>query len=303
MSPLPEERRPLRPEDVLAAEPEDAERWLGQLEAQVPVHPTFAELPGAPVREAVVFGDTHGDWRSARAAAERFLEAPAERCLVGLGDYVDRAPDDCGEGSVANALYLLSLVAAYPDRVLLLQGNHESVRTIPVLPHDLPEEVDALWGPRAEIYHRLMQLLERGPLAARSTSGAYLAHAGFPSGSIPADWKESFERKDESLVADLLWRECARSRLLRGLTVPFTEPDLVAFLSRIGTTIFLRGHDPDLAGKSVFHDRCLTLHTSRVYERIAGVLVARLPLDRPVRSTREVTLEHLETEGRSYPEP
>jgi hypothetical protein len=70
-----------------------------------------------------------------------------------------------------------------------------------------------------------------------------------------------------------------------------------------GNRGFLRGHDADLTGRSVFHHRCLTIHTSRIYERYGGVVIARVPLVQPVNSTEEIELEHLETEGREYPPP
>jgi calcineurin-like phosphoesterase family protein len=290
----------LEPENILRLEAAEADQLLDRLEALVPIHPAVVDIAGGPGQSAIVFGDTHGDWRSARTASDRFLASPAEQCLVGLGDYVDRAPPDCGEGSVANALYLLGLVARFPSRVYLLQGNHEATRVIPVLPHDLPEEVDQLWGPDPARYSRILGLLERGPIAARTSSGVFLAHAGFPAIAVQSDWRASFEGRSFELLADVLWRECAASRIQRGLAPPFTERDLSQFLRTVDCRVFLRGHDPDLVGRSVFHESCLTIHTTRVYERFGGVIIVRVPLDSPAASTRSLRVEHLETEGRRF---
>ena len=153
-----------------------------------------------------MFGDTHGDWRSTEEVVKRYRADG--RCLVGLGDYVDRAPDDCGAGSVANALYLLSLAAEAPDRVYLIQGNHEVVRRIPAIPHNLPEEVDELWGPDSTRYERILGLFERGPLAMTTSNGAYLAHAGFPRGVLPSPWTKAFESMDTERLAEITWAEC-----------------------------------------------------------------------------------------------
>jgi hypothetical protein len=213
--------------------------------------------------------------------------------LIGLGDYVDRAPDDCGQGSVANALYLLGLAGRYPERVVLIKGNHELHRLIGVLPHDLPEEVDTLWGPDEERYHRIVALLERGPFAAVSPSGVYFAHGGFPSSPGSEPWEHLFDGAEADLALDVGWGECGASRARRGVVPPFQEADLVRFLQRSGTRLFLRGHDPDLAGRWVFGGRCLTLHTSRTYARYGGVLYARVPLDRAVESSESVTVERL----------
>ncbi|MCI4317943.1 MAG: hypothetical protein L3J96_05335, partial [Thermoplasmata archaeon] len=133
--------------------------------------------------------------------------------------------------------------------------------------------------------------------------GVYLAHGGFPRGGASRDLREAFRAPTEDELMDIVWGECGASNRHRGITTPFDSLDLTRFLSALGASVFLRGHDPDMVGKSVFQDRCLTLHTSRVYERFGGVLVARVPLDRPVRTTKEIAVEHLPTEGRSYPEP
>jgi hypothetical protein len=293
---------PLTAEAVLASSREEADELLERLERKVPVRPGIAELPAKGFTEALVFGDTHGDWRSTLELRKAFLHADGNpRCLVGLGDYVDRPPVDCGPGSVVNALILLDLAARYPDRVFLVQGNHETVRRIPVLPHSLPEEVDELWGPQEDRYTRLSALLERGPFAATSSNGAYLAHAGFPRGPLPAAWRRAFEDVDESHLIDLVWSDCDATRHPHGVTEPWGARALTEFLTSAEHSFFLRGHDPDLTGKSLYGGRCLTLHTTRFYERYGGVLMAHLPLVRTLTNVDDLRVEHLSTEGHRFP--
>ncbi len=289
------------PSEILALEPEGADDLLDRLERTVPVHPPFLPLPAGVAEEAIVCGDTHGDWRSTLEAIARFTSAPTSRCLVGLGDYVDRAPRDCPNGSVANALHLLALSARHPDRVILLQGNHETSRRIPVVPHTLPEEIDDLWGPEVERYHRLAALLERGPVAAGTPNGAYLAHAGFPRRLDRVRWSSTFDRLDEDGLSEVVWAECDASRNRRGAARPWTARDLDGFLAATGQRLILRGHDPDVCGVPLYAGRCLTLQTTRIYERYGGVIVARLPLRTPLNGTADLRLEHLPSEGRSYP--
>ncbi|HTZ61581.1 MAG TPA: metallophosphoesterase [Thermoplasmata archaeon] len=294
---------PLDPGAVLDASPEDADRLLDRLERAVPLRNGVAELPASGFTEALVFGDTHGDWRSTLAVREEFLRPDGgPRCLVGLGDYVDRVPDDSADGSVVNACLLLDLAARFPDRVFLVQGNHETASRIPVLPSSLPEEVDELWGPVAARYTRLAALLERGPLAAVSANGLYFAHAGFPRTPLPTAWRRVFDDPDETTLVDIVWTECEASRLRRGVSEAWTAEDLTRFLRATGLSVFLRGHDPDLTGRSVYDGRCLTLHTTRVFERYGGVISARVPLGRPVRTTADLVVEHLPTEGRRFPD-
>ena len=288
------------PEEILRLDEPGADTLLDRLERTVPVHPPFVRIPTTSLREAIVFGDTHGDWRSVLEIERRFLAGGVRRLLVGLGDYVDRSPPDCGEGSVASALHLLSLAAQAPDRVFLIQGNHETTRRIPTLPHDLPEEVDSLWGPEATRCTRIEALLERGPLAAVLPEGVYLAHAGFPLVGSKEEWDRAFDALDDTQLAALVWAECDASRYRRGAAPTWGGRDLERLLRATGVRVFLRGHDPDLTGRPLYDGRCLTLHTTRIYERFGGVLVARFPLGRPIESIRDMLLEHLPTEGQTF---
>jgi calcineurin-like phosphoesterase family protein len=289
------------PAEFLRLSREEADELLDRLEQGVPVRSPVTELTRGSAEEAIVFGDTHGDWRSTVEVVRRYRDG--NRCLVGLGDYVDRSPDDCGAGSVVNALYLLSLVAEAPDRVYLIQGNHEVVRRIPAIPHNLPEEVDELWGPDSTRYERLLGLFERGPLAVTTPNGAYLAHAGFPRGKLPSPWTKAFESMDTERLAEVTWAECDASRIRRGAALPWGSHDLEQFFRATGLRLMLRGHDPDLTGMPLYGGRCLTLHTSRIYERYGGVIVAYLPLVAPLESVTRLQIEHLPTEGRSFPFP
>jgi hypothetical protein len=289
------------PSEILGLSGAEADELLDHLEGRVPVRGPWVEIPDGTADEAVVFGDSHGDWRSTEEVVQRYRAG--NRCLIGLGDYVDRAPDDCGAGAVANALFLLGLAAEAPHRVYLIQGNHELVHRIPAVPHDLPDEVDELWGPDSTRYDRIVGLLERGPLAVTTLNGAYLAHAGFPRGKLPQPWTESFRSADDERLAEITWAECEASRIRRGAAPPWGSRDLDHFLEATGLRMFLRGHDPDLTGRPLYGGRCLTLHTSRIYERYGGVIVAFLPLRSPLSTVTDLIVEHLPTEGRSFPSP
>ena len=281
--------------------PEELDRWLERLEARVPTFERLVHLAPGGATNVLVFGDTHGDWRSTQEVVREFRAEAARMLLLGLGAYIDRPPADCPNGSALNALLLLGLAAETPGRVILLQGNHETARRVGVQPHQLGEELRALWGPSPSRYGRVMGLLERGPYAALSPSGVYFAHAGFPDRSLREDPGLGFSASGEELLFDVVWRDAALSDIDRGTSPPFGESDLHRFLDRAGAQLFLRGHDPTIAGRWIYGDRCLTLHTTRIYERYGGVLRARVPLDRPVRSRDDLEVAHLATEGRSFP--
>jgi len=290
------------PEEVLALDAAGADELLTRLEQRVPTHPPFVRVAAAGLREAVFFGDSHGDWHSVREVEHRWSAGGVPRLLVGLGDYVDRSPPDCGAGSVANALHLLALAAAHPDRVFLLQGNHEASRRIPSMPHDLPDEVRTLWGADPTRYGRLMGLLERGPYAMATPNGVFGAHAGFPLVGSADEWAHAFDDLTEPGAMQILWAECDASRNRRGAGVPWNGRDLERFFRATSFRIFLRGHDPDITGEPLYDGRCLTLQTTRVYQRFGGVIIARLPLGLKVESLRDAVIEHLPSEGQTYPE-
>lgn len=289
---------PASPAEVLALDGPGADRLFETLESSVPRRPPWVELPSPARGVAVVFGDTHGDWSSTVEVVRAFEGAGRSSVLVGLGDYVDRSPADLPCGSVANALYLLSLAARWPDRVFLLQGNHETTRRIGAVPHTLPDEVRRLWGPGRERYDRLMGLLERGGLAATSDSGAYLAHAGFPRGELPPRWQDALANPNEERLLELVWSEPDVSLGRRGATTPWTQRDLDRFLGATGLSTVWRGHDPDLVGRPLYGGRVMTLHTTRLFRRYGGVLLAELPLDRRFARVEDAELRHLSTEAR-----
>ncbi len=268
----------------------EVDRLLDQLESTVATTRPWVDLVDTGAREAILFGDTHGDWRSTVSVVRTFL-AGSSTALVGLGDYVDRTPADCPNGSVLNALYLLQVAATYAPRVVLIRGNHETTNALPVAPRSFEDEAESAWGPSPLRAERISRLLNRGPIAATSRSGAYLAHAGFPRAPWPEPWTRAIDPTDRARLAEIAWADCAASRNRRGVAPPFHESDTLDFLAKAGLTVFVRGHDPDLTRRPIYDGRCLTLHTTRYYQRYGGVILARLPLDRAVSSVVDLALE------------
>ena len=287
------------PEEILALSPAKADTLLGELERTVPRYPSVVDLGTTGAEVAVVFGDSHGDWPTIQEVVRRYRSTPAS-ALVGLGDYVDRTPVDCPQGSVANALFLLQLSATDAPRVVLLRGNHETVRDYPVLPHSLLREVEALWGPEPSRYDRLVALLNRGPLVATTPSGVYLAHGGFPRAPRATPWTRALDPSDHWRLGEIVWADCAASHNRRGVAPAFKEEELLSFLDDAGLSVMLRGHDPDLTRRPIYGGRCLTVHTTRFYRRFGGVIWVHLPLRTPVRTMADLRIEDL---GAVPPDP
>ncbi|MHA1646054.1 MAG: metallophosphoesterase family protein [Promethearchaeota archaeon] len=72
-------------------------------------------------KNMLIVGDTHGDFESTLRIVQPFLEEKVDGLLF-LGDYVDR-----GEYSFLNLMFLICLSIVWPDRVILLRGNHEDL--------------------------------------------------------------------------------------------------------------------------------------------------------------------------------
>ncbi len=261
--------------DVLEA----LDRWTAAIPAR-----RLVEVPSIPHQEALIVGDTHADWPTSEYLAARFLlGAEPKARWVALGDYVDRTPPELPLGSLRNALYLLSLRAALPDRVLLLRGNHETQRRISGGMHALRDEAEELWGGPG-VADRIEDLFDRLPLAARTESGAYLAHAGFPL-DTNREWRAALEDDSDQLLLQVVWNDVEGSPACghRGIEqTPIRRDNLEAFLDRSDTSVFLRGHDPDIAGRFLFDGRLLTVHSTRVFGW-AGLTVATIPLGERMR--------------------
>ncbi len=284
------------PGELARLTPNGIDRLLDRLESEIPVEAPWAEIGPSAGDRALVFGDTHGDVESLRPIVERFVQSE-DAVLVGLGDYVDRSPRESPYGSALEALWLLEWKALRPRRVVLIQGNHETVDSIPFAPRTFEPEVRALWGDDPRRAARLAALLRRGPLAAATSSGVYLAHAGFPRGPLPAPWTRAVDPGDLDRLAEIVWADCSASQNRRGAAPPFGEADLARFFRTSGLRVFLRGHDPDITGRPLWNGRCLTLHTTRIYARYGGVLYAEVPLARSVGSVDDIVVTAISGSG------
>ena len=256
----------------------------------------FVEIPSD--RPLIAIGDSHGDWPAVASALE-FARRPGFGArFVGLGDYVDRAtrstpdPTTLPGGSVWNAAYLLAWTAYDPERVILLRGNHEATRQIPVPAPTLLRELRRLYArsDALELWERLVGLLERLPLAARTAQGVFLTHGGIPPRGQwdPTRW----DPQDVRLLEGLLWSDPELEYEDRSVGFPYGRSDLVEFLDSVGCRVLLKGHAANHSGRAIYGGRVLTVHTSDLFARWGegGVLLAEVPAHFPVRTAHDLAL-------------
>lgn len=258
--------------------------------------PLLAEVPSD--RPVQVIGDSHGDWPVVQAALSFARRTPRPERFVALGDYIHRAtraqpdPPTLPSGSVWNAAYLLAWTAHDPDHVLLLRGNHEATRQIPVPGPTLLRELRRAY-PRADslaLWERIVGLLERLPLAARTANGVFLVHGGLPPAESlePARWRAN----DLRLLEGLLWSDPELDYEDRAVGHPYGPADLDRFLREVGCRVMIKGHAPGHSGRAIFGGRLLTIHTSDLFSDFGegGRLLAEIPERMRVEDVRQLRL-------------
>ncbi len=258
--------------------------------------PLLVELPSD--RPLTVIGDSHGDWPAVASALEFARRAPHPGRFLALGDYIHRAtraqPDPAAlpSGSVWNAAFLLAETAHDPDSVVLLRGNHEATRQIPVPAPTLLRELRRAYSrtEALELWARLVGLLERLPLAARTANGVFLVHGGIP----PEDrWEPARWRADAlPLLEGLLWSDPEFEYEDRAVGRPYGLPELDRFLAHLGCRFMLKGHAPHHSGRAIYGGRLLTVHTSDLFAPFGegGVLLAQIPAQPRLTEVREILL-------------
>jgi hypothetical protein len=128
----------------------------------------------------------------------------------------------------------------------------------------------------------------------------YAAHGGFLVNASKADLV-TLSKTNGDVFADIVWSDPIVSATYRGIGHRFTEDELTTFLNRLPASVFLRGHDYNTLGVSIFHDRCLTLFSSQAYQDKGngGILVAQTKND--VSCASDLFVENYATrEWRSY---
>ncbi|MBS3788690.1 serine/threonine protein phosphatase [Candidatus Bipolaricaulota bacterium] len=224
----------------------------------------------------VFVGDTHGDLAASQRVFERYFDG--KTALIFLGDYVDR-----GDKSEENVNYLLKKKLNNPDRVFLLQGNHEGIKYRKFGPVNFWNSISP--GDR-EKYQNLLANL---PLAF-SWNGLIATHGGLPDVS-------NIEEIDEIKGGETNWEKITWGDFneVDGYVLGggFGRPQLGSdyfdqAMNNLGKNVLIRSHQPNVP-TYLFEKRCITIFTSAAYgtsRRIALV-------EDPVKSGKDLTIEEL----------
>ena len=239
--------------------------------------PNLIQLPSHG--KVVFVGDTHGDLDATERVLSRF--SGGTDTLVFLGDYVDR-----GNFSRENVDCLLDAKREYPDKLILLSGNHEGFLMKPFSPASFWETLSVK---EQGLYEALFSQF---PLAVTSKNGVLALHGGLPE---LADLEEINQiKRGEDDWDRILWGDFVESEeeFLGdwGGRPQFGRGYFNRMMDRYQKRILVRSHQPH-APLFMFKKRCVTISTSRVYglER----LVAIVDLEREIQTAADITLQEI----------
>jgi hypothetical protein len=231
------------------------------LDGHVYVHPAQQDR----IYELTVLGDLHGCYSCLKGAllqADFFakLEAwkmnPAlpEPKLVLLGDYIDR-----GRFSYNGVLRaVMQLFLAAPDHVFPLRGNHEYYIEYRgrIYGGVKPAEAINTLAPHmpGEVFAEYMRMFEELPNILFFDDLMFV-HAGIPrDADTKAKVKDLAALNDPELRFQMLWSDPSTADFIpddlqaQNARFPFGRRQFEAFMSRIGCSMMVRGHEKVDAG-------------------------------------------------------
>lgn len=228
--------------------------------------------------EKIIFvGDTHGDLEASQKIIKNYLEK--ENKIVFLGDYVDR-----GENSKENLDFLLETKIKFPDRIYLLQGNHEGYSILNFTPAEFWENLSN------EDYQKYSSLVKKFPLVIVAKEIIAL-HGVFPEVS-------SLEEINKIKLGSEKWFQITwgdlseKSGEYLGIN-PYTgrpqfgKDYFFKMLERFNKKILIRSHQIDLP-LLTFDNKCLTLFTSSAYKKERTIAIFNFK--KPIKTAKDLEI-------------
>ena len=151
----------------------------------------------------VICGDLHGQFYDLLEMFKKSGGEPPDQKFLFLGDYIDR-----GSNSIETIELLFCLKYLYPDKTILLRGNHES-RSISFT-YGFYEEINRKYGNSLpwKLFNEIFDLL---PLCAVIDKTIFCVHGGLSPLITTVDQIRLINRRGEipheGVMCDLLWSD------------------------------------------------------------------------------------------------
>ncbi len=204
-------------------------------------------------RNVLFVGDLHGDLEALKSVIRIFHESNLS--MVFLGDYVDRGP---AQVETVNLVFALAL--AYPGRVTVLRGNHES--------HDVASKygfrADVRSKHSSDLFEFYCGTFSTLPLGAISKNGIFACHGGVPRGVDSLEQLQSIDRHfidfPNVIASQLVWNDPKEAEytfqksLRGGRFLWFGVFAFNRFMEDLDLRLFFRAHEVFKEGIKTFFD-------------------------------------------------
>ncbi|CAI5446412.1 unnamed protein product [Caenorhabditis angaria] len=227
-----------------------------------------------------ICGDIHGQFYDLMELFKVGGAVPNTNYLF-LGDFVDR-----GFYSVETFLLLLALKARYPDRMMLIRGNHESRQITQV--YGFYDECLRKYG-NASVWKHCTEVFDYLALAAVIDGKVFCVHGGLSPSISTMDQIRVIDRKQEvphdGPMCDLLWSDPEEGNVgwglsPRGAGYLFGADASKTFCETNGVDLICRAHQLVMEGyKWHFNEKVLTVWSAPNYCYRCGNVAAILELD------------------------
>jgi protein phosphatase len=231
-------------------------------------------------KRIIFVGDTHGDLEASKKVIKNYLKEGNK--IVFLGDYVDRGPF-----SKENLDFLLEQREKNPDKIFLLQGNHEGHRILKFSPAEFWESLSE------KEYQKYSQIVEKFPLAV-VVKDIIALHGALPEIEKLEDFKK-IKIGDENWFR-ICWGdflgEPGEELGIDPLTgrPQFGRDYFFKIMEKINKRVLIRSHDPS-APQLMYDDRCLTIFTSSAYSKERIIAIA--DFSKEIKTARDLELKKL----------
>jgi predicted phosphodiesterase len=226
----------------------------------------------------VFVGDTHGDLGASKYVFNKYSDS--ETNIVFLGDYVDR-----GVNSRGNIDFLLNEKIKRPDKVCLLQGNHENYDICKFHPADFWESLNKK---DFEYYNSQMNEF---PLVF-SAGDVVALHGALPN-------INKIREVNNICALDENWKNILRGDFLKneddGMYASeerpyFGQRYFEDVMGRLNKNVLIRGHQAE-ADLVMFDNRCLTIFTSCYYPCSRAIAIVDFSRKKKIRDIDDLEIE------------